>query len=562
MKKRNKQIFASVILAFAGVFSHAQQIIQVQDTVIASEATFVSGKAIYAADTVHNEDMPQDSLFPTDTKDSKNKRKQRKEERSRYEYAIRHISDTVLISSLKTDSLTGADTLIAEKYIFSDSLFRIKNGKVQVKFLLYTGDKKMRPQHKRALVPVLVSRDSLHQKELSAIHTYGRTRNLKDLRENNLPVNADTILVGKKAKGVEVYFSSAVPFEPWMDTASLQIRQKVTGCADCGLAQSDSTQMPQLLYQPEILLPAEIECPKEFSPRYGSVDAYLSFEVNKSALKLSLGSNQSELRKIDSVLLRVKGNPDYKILNMEIKGFASPEARYTYNVQLAEKRANSLKDYIARTYQVPDSMLVVFPGEENWDDLTLLIQNSGLPYKEEILRIIEEEPDYDRREQLIKQVGHGHPYRLIFEQFYPLLRKNTFSISYVSLEREINEAKNLVSSNPKELNTYEFYNVAKTFYADDTAAYRQIIMLAADTYPTHAIANANAARVALFEGDIKKARTYLLNTNYEDFTLPLRAYIAWKEGHVEDALQLWQQAAESGDPVSAHNLAEIERRGF
>ena len=319
MKKRNKQIFASVILAFAGVFSHAQQIIQVQDTAIASEAAFVSGKAIYA-DTVHNEDMPQDSLFPTDTKDSKNKRKQRKEERSRYEYAIRHISDTVLISSLKTDSLTGADTLIAEKYIFSDSLFRIKNGKVQVKFLLYTGDKKMRPQHKRALVPVLVSRDSLHQKELSAIHTYGRTRNLKDLRENNLPVNADTILVGKKAKGVEVYFSSAVPFEPWMDTASLQIRQKVTGCADCGLAQSDSTQMPQLLDQPEILLPAEIVCPNEFGPRYWSGDSYLICELKISALKLSLGSNPRELRKIDSVENRqcpAQGKRESRLQNPE-----------------------------------------------------------------------------------------------------------------------------------------------------------------------------------------------------------------------------------------------------
>lgn len=554
MKKMNKYLFASVLLAFAGACSYAQTAATPsQDTLLVQDTV-----AVAKADTVLAETGTQ--ATPEDS--PKARREQRKKEKSRYGYAIRHISDTVLISTLQTDSLTHTDTLVAEQRIFSDSLFRIEDGQVKVEFYLYTGDKKMRPQHKRSMVPVIVSGDTLHRKELAPVYTYGRTRNLKDLRENNLPADADTVLVGKETKEAEIFFSASVPFEPWMDSASLQIRQKVKGCPDCELAQTDSTQMPQILYQPEILLPEELECPKIFSPRYGSVDAYLSFEVNKSALKLSLGSNRSELRKIDSILLQVKGNPDYKILNMEIKGFASPEARYTYNVQLAEKRANSLKDYIIRNHQVPDSMLLVYPGEENWDDLIQLIRNSGLPHKEEILRIIDEEPDYDRREQLIKQVDNGHPYRLMFEQFYPQLRKNTFSISYVSLEREIHEAKELVFSNPKELNAYEFYNVAQTFYKDDTATYHQIIMLAADTYPTHAIANANAARVALLEGDILKARTYLLNTNYEDFTLPLRAYIAWKEGHAKDALLLWQQAAGNGDEISAHNVAEIERRGY
>ena len=465
-----------------------------------------------------------------------------------------------------TDTLASTDTLVSPNGA-TDSLaqafyFKIKDGSVQVDFFLHTGEKKMRQQHKRALTPLIISHDTLHMTELAPVYTYGRTRYLKDERENMLPADADTILYGKKAREVEIHFIAQVPYETWMDTASLEIRQEVSGCASCAISSSDSTRMPQLLYRPDIWLPEEVECPVEYVPRDGYCDAFLNFELDRAVLKTGLGSNEKELAKIDSVLLYVKGNPAYTILSMEIRGFASPEAPYAYNIRLAERRAMALKQYILRNHHVADSLLEVFPGEENWEDLISMIRQTDLPYKTEILDIIAQETDPDLRERKIKKIDEGRPYRLMYRVFYPSLRKNAFHISYISKERSLEEAKELVSTAPSELNVYEFYRVAKHFYSQDSLTYSQIIQRAADTYPTHSIANTNAAREALREGDLEKAREYLLRTRYEDFTLGHRAYMAWKEGRTADALFLWRQAAEKGDTSALHNLAEIEKRGY
>ena len=151
---------------------------------------------------------------------------------------------------------------------------------------------------------------------------------------------------------------------------------------------------------------------------------------------------------------------------------------------------------------------------------------------------------------------------MIFRILYPSLRKNTFHVSYISKERSIEEAHELVFTQPSELNVYEFYNVAKAYYAQDTAKYNEVIKIAADTYPTHSITNANAARIALAEGNLDQARLYLLNTKYEDFTLGIRAHIAYMEGHTEDALLLWEEAALHGDPSAKPNIEEINKRGY
>lgn len=479
--------------------------------------------------------LPEGSLSAgIEEKREKPDRKNRKNKRDRYEYRV----------------------------LTADSLFRINAGTVKIYFRLHTGDKTTRPQHQRRLVPAIISKDSLHRKELLPIYTYGRTRYLKLLRENKIPGLADTILTGKLSKGAEIDFTAEVRFENWMDQASLHIRQEVSGCAGCNLNESDSMQMQQILYQPRIQLPPEIPCPEEFVSRHRSCDAYLRFDAGKSEIRPELGNNMREIDKIDSVLLFVLRNPAYEILEMDIQGFASPEGSYAYNTNLAQKRAMALKDYISEIHQLQSESLRVLPGEENWSDLAELVEMTGIAHKEEILHIMEHVEDPDEKEAAIKQIDKGKPYSLMFRILYPSLRKNTFHVSYISKERSLEEAQELVYTNPSELNVYEFYNVAKACYAQDTARYNEVIRIAADTYPAHSITNANAARIALAGGDLDRARLYLLNTQYEDFTLGIRAYMAYMEGHTEDAMLLWEEAARHGDPTAASNMEEINKRGY
>ena len=139
-------------------------------------------------ETALTDSLPQ--AAPTsrdDAKTAKQERKLKKSKKNQYDYRV----------------------------LTPDSLFRIDAGRVDIYFRLYTGDKKTRAQHQRKLVPVLISKDSLHQKELPPVYAYGRTRYLKNLREHRIPETADTLLIGKNTKGAEIDLNTEVRFEGW-----------------------------------------------------------------------------------------------------------------------------------------------------------------------------------------------------------------------------------------------------------------------------------------------------------------------------------------------------------
>ena len=59
---------------------------------------------------------------------------------------------------------------------------------------------------------------------------------------------------------------------------------------------------------------------------------------------------------------------------------------------------------------------------ENWDDLRDLIEQSGMPYRQEVLDIIDNYTVAEDRKEKLKNLHVGIPYRYINEQFFPQLR--------------------------------------------------------------------------------------------------------------------------------------------
>ena len=84
-----------------------------------------------------------------------------------------------------------------------------------------------------SLTPVLVSKDGSQNKVLPAIYVYGRTRQLVDLRNDNFPENAFTVLRREKGEAQTVNYNARVPYESWMNGAELKMLGEVHGCANC-----------------------------------------------------------------------------------------------------------------------------------------------------------------------------------------------------------------------------------------------------------------------------------------------------------------------------------------
>lgn len=432
--------------------------------------------------------------------------------------------------------------------------------RVAVDFTLDVGAKEIRSNHKRVITPVVEAHDGSREIALSPLVYVGRKRAMKELRDNLPALEAYTPRPVEGETGNHVNYRALLDYEPWMEDARLILREEVIGCACGGLLDREHSLRPDLLYKPRIELTPEEACPVAFVPRKEERDAYLIYPVNQTVLYPDLYGNRAELLKIDSALTFVRRNPAYEIQRVEVAGFASPEGSLAHNVFLSEGRAAALKNYIVREYGLSESMMTVKSGAENWDGLIEALQTYQMPYRDEVLRTIASVSDLDAREEAIRRIDGGRPYATLLKVLYPSLRKNTFTISYISKERTLDEAHRLVFDRPEELNVYEFYNVAAHFYADDRATYERVLLIAADTYPRHLIAAYNAARICMLRGEYDKAEAYMLRAADEPLMWNNRACLFWMQGNRSEAMFWWRKAEAEGNETAARNLREVAKR--
>jgi hypothetical protein len=170
------------------------------------------------------------------------------------------------------------------------------------------------------LTPVLASKDNAYNKVLPAIYVYGRNRQLVDLRNNDFPKNAFTVLRRNKEAAQTIEYLARVPYEFWMNGADLKLMGEVHGCANC-LKEADVAQVSPVLLERYAVKPViafvapAVEAVKN---RSEEGRAYLDFPVNKITIYPEYRRNPQELAAIKRTIDVVKENDDTEITHSEM----------------------------------------------------------------------------------------------------------------------------------------------------------------------------------------------------------------------------------------------------
>lgn len=77
---------------------------------------------------------------------------------------------------------------------------------------------------------------------------------------------------------------------------------------------------------------------------------------------------------------------------MYLRGTASPDGSYEFNVWLSENRLRTFKKLIRSYINVPDSIIHANTSSIPWDEFRNAVATSNMEYRDEILAIIDEEP--------------------------------------------------------------------------------------------------------------------------------------------------------------------------
>lgn len=215
---------------------------------------------------------------------------------------------------------------------------------------------------------------------------------------------------------------------------------------------------PELAAQLLIALPERITLP-EAKPRNYSASIALTYPLNKTYIVRNLHNNAAELARVDNELRTITANKDYRVRNIRVEGFASPEGPLDNNFRLSTGRAQSIIDYLVqRNPRLDRSQFQLGRVTENWDGLRdTLTKNQNLPSANEVLALLKRQPDTEIVKQEIKRIA-GYPELL--KNVYPYLRKSSYTVQFDVRAYALPEAKEKMKTHPENVGAEEMYAVA------------------------------------------------------------------------------------------------------
>lgn len=269
---------------------------------------------------------------------------------------------------------------------------------------------------------------------LEKVEVYGKNRLKREMQEAYLA--KDPTWAAKKAltentmKGNVISYRSTTPLKRWMQPANLGIKREIVGCACENGMEDEALTSAGLFEEPAVearRIPTDYAL---FVPTrqwdFGQDELEIIFKVSKIEIDSSVFNNEVTFGKLLAAVDKIYANPKFKVDQIEIAGYASPEGTPQFNKWLGENRAKALIDYIIShrpQYNLTKDNFRLRNGEENWEGLRRLTLASNIPdeEKEAIVKIIDSDAGVARKGHL-KALNGGATYVKMLNEVYPHLR--------------------------------------------------------------------------------------------------------------------------------------------
>lgn len=304
--------------------------------------------------------------------------------------------------------------------------------------------------------------------------------------------------------------------------------------------------------------------PQEESTKTRTISgrAFLDFPVNETTIYPQYRRNPQELQRISTTIDNALFDKSMRVTSISLHGYASPESPLSNNTRLAKGRTASLMQLLCKRYKVPASLFHNASTPEDWHNLRGFIANSDrrrvkgdiwyddasvletpkaprcvLDNKDALLAVIDSNVDLDEKENRLKQVAGGEPYKWLLQYVYPGLRHTDYEIEYVVRSYPVETSRRLIYTHPEALSVEEMYRVAQS-YKEGSDGWFDALTIAAKQYPDDATANLNAACACIKAKRLSDAKRFLALAGNTDNARYLAGIIKAMEGqcqwHIEN----------------------------
>lgn len=417
------------------------------------------------------------------------------------------------------------------------------------------------------LIPVL--KGSKGSMSFPSILINGRNRNKVYKRKaalGNLKGESVPYTVIRKGEISIIHYVQQVPYEDWMDDASLNLVEDVCGCAGTNESSVQSQVFSSVelekidIYMPRPQLAYITPVAEQIKKRAEVKDVFLDFKVGSATIYKTLNRNDAELQKVENMIREVRSDGNLNITGLTFRGYASPEGSVSSNLRLSDTRAQSMMNYLISQIDLKGISTKSEGAGEDWAGLEKLLSVSDVKDKEKLLDIIRQCGTTDACEAKMRTIGGGAPYRQMLTEIYPQLRRTVCSVDYTVKGFSVDEGREVIKTHPQQLSLNEMYLVANS-YPVGSEQFNEVFETAVRMFPGDDVANLNAVNSALERGDLVSAQKYIDRIKQ---TTPevenTRGVLYLLKGDYDNAETCLNKAAKGGVKEATANLDELAKK--
>ena len=235
-------------------------------------------------------------------------------------------------------------------------------------------------------------------------------------------------------------------------------------------------------------------------------EANIMFLIQQANLRNSQLTS-AEMKEFHKKVAEVNADTkNYKLNNIEVSAYASPDGGVKLNTGLAEDREANAEKYLNRQLKkakIETNVDAKYTAQD-WEGFQELVAKSNLQDKDLILRVLSMYQDPEQRENEIKNISSV--YKTLADEILPQLRRARLTANYDIIGRSDEEIVEAFDSNPKVLSVEELLYAATL--TNDNARKQAIFNKTTQLYPNDYRAYNNLGELAFAAGDAAKAESY------------------------------------------------------
>ena len=234
--------------------------------------------------------------------------------------------------------------------------------------------------------------------------------------------------------------------------------------------------------------------------------ANIMFLIQQANLRASELKSDS-LKAFNKKVVEVAGDTkNYKLNNIEISAYASPDGGVELNTGLAEKRQDNTETYLNKELKKGkiETKVDTKYTAQDWEGFQELVSKSNIQDKDLILRVLSMYQDPEQRETEIKNISSV--YKTLADEILPQLRRARLTANYDIIGRSDEEINEAFDTDAKVLSVEELLYAATL--TNDNARKEAIYKKTVELYPSDCRAYNNLGMMAYAAGDKAAAENY------------------------------------------------------